>query len=105
MKQIKTFEEQGKKQVEDLEVIRPNIKIFLIKDAIPVNTLSGETKNELNEIKEKEKAVDRENIVYRTNEYIYSFKNVRTINYFGRDIYYGTITLVQVKLTKFKIVY
>ena len=105
MKQIKTFEEQGKKQVEDLEVIRPNIKIFLIKDAIPVNTLSGETKNELNEIKEKEKAVDRENIVYRTNEYIYSFKNVRTINYFGRDIYYGTITLVQVKLIKFKIVY
>ena len=67
MKQIKTFEEQGKKQVEDLEVIRPNIKIFLIKDAIPVNTLSGETKNELNEIKEKEKVVDRENLVYRTN--------------------------------------
>ena len=55
MKQIKTFEEQGKKQVEDLEVIRPNIKIFLIKDAIPVNTISGETKTELNEIKEKEK--------------------------------------------------
>ena len=105
MKQIKTFEVQVKKQVEGLEVIRPNIKIFLIKDAIPVNTLSGETKNELNEIKEKEKAVDRENIVYRTNEYIYSFKNVRTINYFGRDIYYGTITQVQVKLIKFKIVY
>ena len=66
MKQIKTFEEQGKKQVEDLEVIRPNIKIFLIKDAIPVNTISGETKNELNEIKEKEKAVDRENLQYLT---------------------------------------
>ena len=66
MKQIKTFEEQGKKQVEDLEVIRPNIKIFLIKDAIPVNTISGKTKNELNEIKEKEKAVDRENLQYLT---------------------------------------
>ena len=66
MKQIKTFEEQGKKQVEDLEVIRPNIKIFLIKDAIPVNTISGETKNELNEIKEKKKAVDRENLQYLT---------------------------------------
>ena len=104
-KQIKTFEEQGKKQVEALEVIRPNIQKLTIKDPIPVNTLTGEAKNELNEIKEKEKAVDRENIVYRTNEYIYSFKNVRTINYFGRDIYYGTITLVQVKLIKFKIVY
>ena len=37
-------------------------------------------------MKEKEKMVDRENLVYITNEYIYSFKNVWTINTFGRNI-------------------
>ena len=60
---------------------------------IPENTLSQEAKNELNEIKELENTVDRKNLVYRTNEYIYSFENVRTKNTFGRDIYNGTITL------------
>ena len=31
--------------------------------------------------------------IYETNEYTYSFKNFRTINTFGGDIYDGTITL------------
>ena len=37
--------------------------------------------------------VDRENLYYRTNEYTYNFRNFRTINTFGRDIYNGKITL------------
>ena len=60
---------------------------------IPENTLSEEAKNELNEIKEIEKVVNKENLVYRTNEYTYNFKNFQTINTFGRDIYNGIITL------------
>ena len=35
---------------------------------IPEKKLSEKTKNELNKIKELEKKVDRENLVYRTNE-------------------------------------
>ena len=34
---------------------------------VPQNTLSEKAKNELNKFKEKEKTVDRENLVYRTN--------------------------------------
>ena len=60
---------------------------------IPENTLSEEAKYELNEIKEIEKIVNKENLVYRTNEYTYNFKNFQTINTFGRDIYNGIITL------------
>ena len=60
---------------------------------IPENTLSEEAKNEHNKIKEREKTVERENLVYITKEYTYNFKNFRTINTFGRDIYNGTITL------------
>ena len=72
--QRKTIEEQGKKQVEALEVLKRNTQKLTIKDVIPENTLSEETKNELNKIKEIEKTVYRENLVYTTNEYAYNFK-------------------------------
>ena len=35
---------------------------------IPEKKLSEKTNNEINKIKELEKKVDRENLVYRTNE-------------------------------------
>ena len=51
------------------------------------NTLTEEAKKELDKVKDLEKTVERENLVYRTNEYTYCFKNFRTINTFDRDIY------------------
>ena len=56
-------------------------------------TLTEEARNEHNKIKEIGKTVDREDLVYRRNEYTYSFKNFRTINTLSREIYNGTITL------------
>ena len=44
-------------------------------------------------IKEIEKHVDREKLIYETNDYTYSFKNFQTIKAFGRDIYEGKITI------------
>ena len=69
-----------------MEVLKPNTQKLTIKYTIPENTLTEETKNEPNKIKEIEKAVDRENLVYGTNEYKYSFKIFVTINTFVRDI-------------------
>ena len=46
--------------------------------------------------KKIEKTVDREKLVYKTNEYTYSFENFQTIKTFGKDIYDGTITLKEV---------
>ena len=74
-KQIKTIEEQGKRQVEALEVLIPNTQKLSMKDAIPENKLTEEAKNELNKIKEIEKAVDRENLYYKRNKYTYNFQN------------------------------
>ena len=54
-KQTKTIEEQGEKQVEALEVLKPNTQKLTIKDAIQENTLTEEAKNELSKIKEIEK--------------------------------------------------
>ena len=37
--------------------------------------------------------VDRENLIYKTNKYTYSFKYFITISTFGRDIYNCKFTL------------
>ena len=53
---------------------------------IPQDVLNDEAKNKLNQIKEIEKTLDRENLVYRASEYPYSFKNFQTKRTFGKDI-------------------
>ena len=65
-----------------------------IEDVIPKNALNNdEDKKELKKIKEIEKNVDRQKLIYKTNEYTYSFKNFETMKTFGRDIYEGKITI------------
>ena len=63
----RAIEEQGKKQVKTLEVLKPNTQKLSIKNVILKNTLKQEAKNELNTIQKIEKMVYRENLVYRTN--------------------------------------
>ena len=47
----------------------------------------------LDRIKEIEKNANREKLVYKTNEYTYSFESFQIIKTFGEDIYDGTMTL------------
>ena len=56
-KQIKTVEEQVKKQVKALDVLKPYTQTLTIKDAIPWNILSKEAKHELNKYEEIERKV------------------------------------------------
>ena len=50
-----------------------------IEDVIPKNALNNdEAKKELDKIKEIEKNVDTEKLIYETNEHIYGFKNFQT---------------------------
>ena len=48
----KTTEDQRKKQVHALNVLKPNDQELTIKSIIPEDILSDEAKNELNKIKE-----------------------------------------------------
>ena len=74
-KQIKKIEDQGQKQVEPLNTLKSNNQLT-IEDVILKNVLNNdEAKKELDKIKEIEKNVDREKLIYVTNEYTYSFKN------------------------------
>ena len=68
-KQIKTIEEQGKKQVEALEVLKLITQKLTIEHAIPKHTLIEEAITELNKIKEIEKA-KYSNIIKQINMHI-----------------------------------
>ena len=82
-----------KKQVEALNTLKYNSQL-IIQDVIPKHELNNdEAKKELDKIKEIEKSVNREKLLYKTNEYTYSFKNFQTIKTFGREIYGGNITI------------
>ena len=87
-KQTKTIEYQGKKQVEAFNTLKSNNQLT-IEDAILKNALNNEAKKELHKIKEIEKNVDRDKLIYETNKYTYSFKDFQIIKTFDRDIYEG----------------
>ena len=81
-KQTKIIEDSGQKQVEALNTLKSN-KQLTIEDMIPKKALnSDEAKKELDKILKIEKNVDREKLVYETNQYTYSFKNFQTIKTF-----------------------
>ena len=72
-KQIKTIEDQGKKQVDALNTLKSNNQLT-IEDVIPKNALiNDEAKKELDKIKEIEKNLDRNKLIYETNAYTYSY--------------------------------
>ena len=74
-KQIKTIEDQAQKQVEALNALKSNNQLTT-EDLIPKSAFNNdEAKKEVDKIKEIEKHVDREKLVYETNEYTYSFRN------------------------------
>ena len=74
-KPITTIEDQWQKQVETLNTLKSNNKLT-VEDAVPKNALNNdEPIKELDKIKEIEKNVDREELLYKINEYTHSFEN------------------------------
>ena len=96
-KQIKTIEDQGKKQVDALNTLNLIImKTLQIKNEniIPKRAFaSDEAKEEINRILKVEKNVDREKLVYDSGKYTYDFRMFNTIRTFAEDLYEGKITL------------
>ena len=90
-KQIKTIEDQGKKQVDALNTLKSdNNKKFEIKNEniIPKNAFaSDESRKELNKILEIEKNLDRKVDLWSRWINIYDFRKFNTIRTFGEDIY------------------
>ena len=93
-KQIKTIEDQGEKQVKDLNTLKSDNNKLTIEDVIPKSVFANnEAKEEFNKIKEIEKDVDWQKLFYKSNKSKNNFKNFQIIRTFGEDIYNGEITL------------
>ena len=100
-KQIKTVEDQGKKQVDALNTLKSDNNKLTIKDAIPkIVFASDEAEEEINKIKEIEQNVDREQLFYDVSKKTYHFRTFNTIRTFGEDIYNGKITLEEADMSQ-----
>ena len=95
-KQRKIIEEQGKKQVEALEVLKPELNkegIKWIEGIFPKEMKTNEIKNEIDETKKWADKIKRKDLKYETNKHIhvYDFQQFETITSFGDNIYTGKL--------------
>ena len=88
-RQIKTIEDQGKKQVNALNTLKPNDKDIIPKIAFA----NDDSSKDLNKIKEIEKSIDRGKLFSKTDKHAFVFRRFNTIRTFSEDIYSGKITL------------
>ena len=74
---MKTIKDQGQKQVDALNTLKSKNQ-STTEDVIPKNSLNiDEAKKELDKIKEIEKNVGGEKLIYKTNEYTFVLKNCK----------------------------
>ena len=94
-KPTKTIGEQGKKQVEALEVLDPekNEKQKSNEGLFSKEIRNDEVKNEIDEIKKSENKIKRKYLKYETNRYVNDFQQFETIRSFGDSIYIGKISI------------
>ena len=86
-KQTKTIEDQGKKQVDALESLKPfNKQLPSIRDFISKERLNSEIINGIERIEEEERKVDRSNMAYKPSNETYDFRKFKTIRAFGNEI-------------------
>ena len=99
-KQIKTIEEQGKKQVEALEVLDPekNKKQKSVEGLFSKEMKNVEIKNEIDDIKKFEKKIKRKDLKFETNRYIFDFQQFETIRSFGDSIYNGKVNIKEAEI-------
>ena len=69
-KQTKIIEDQDKKQVEALKVLKPAEHKLTVKEAIHEDQLNEEPKNETKNNKKKAKIVKWKDLVYKSNIYL-----------------------------------
>ena len=92
-KQIKTIEDKGKNQIHSLESLKSKEQTKSVEYIFPEVYDSVENKNELNKIKEYEKKVSRDNMIYYSCKETFEFRMFQTIRSFGNNIYSSKITI------------
>ena len=96
-KQAKAIEEQGKKQVKALEVLKPKEdkkeKVKSVKEFFQKGWELMKLKNEIDEVKKWEEKNKQKDLVCKINRYKYDFQQYETIRFFSDSIYNGKISI------------
>ena len=93
-KQIKTIEDQEKKQADALTTLKTsNKKLPSIKDFIPIENLNPQIIDEIKRIEETGKNVDRDKMVYKSANKTYDFRSFKTVRTFGNKIRNNVISM------------
>ena len=90
-KQIKTIQDQGKKQIEALRNLKPKEETKSMEGIFLKGYESVENKNEI-KLKNMKKKFDRNDVVYYSYKEPFDFKIFKTIS-FCKNIYSGKITI------------
>ena len=86
-KRTKTIEDQGKKQTDVLESLKPSDKqLPSIRDFISKERLNSEIIDEIERIEEKERKVDESKMAYKASNETYDFRKFKIICVFGNEI-------------------
>ena len=86
-KQTKIIEDQGRKQIDALESLKPSDKqLPSIRDFISKERLNSEIGNAIERFEEEERKVDRSKMVYKASDETYDFRKFKTIPVFGNEI-------------------
>ena len=86
-KQTKIIEDQGRKQIDALESLKPSDKqLPSIRDFISKERLNSEIGNAIERVEEEERKVDRSKMVYKASDETYDFRKFKTIPVFGNEI-------------------
>ena len=89
---VKVFEKQAKtteKQVEALEVLKPEEskeEIKSVEGLFPKGMRTNEIKNEIDEIKKWEEKIRQKDFLYKANKYKYDFQQYELIKSFGEMV-------------------
>ena len=94
-KQIKRIEDKGKNQIHSLESLKSKEQRKSVEEIFPEGYDSVEIKNELNKIKEYEKKVSRDNMIYYSCKELLEFRMFQTRRSFGNNIYSSKIQLTK----------
>ena len=100
-KQIKTIQNQGKKQVDALKTSHK--KLPSIKDFITIENFNPEIIVEIKRIEEIEKNVDRDKMVYKSTGKIYDFRGFKTIRTYGNEIRKNVFSLAAANIEQAKL--
>ena len=100
-KQIKIIEEQGKKYVEVLKVLKAEENkegIKSVEGIFPKEMRTNEIKNEIDDFKKWGEKLKTKDLIYKANKYKFEFQQYEIIRSFSESISTGKVNISEAEI-------